>query len=273
MKKVIALVMTIVLIAAAGHFLLTNDTDRATASDHPVVSISTVYEEVRGARVDVNLHISGDMEDVAAGQLHLVFDEEKLSLIARDVHVDPVIQQGHFKDSSDQTEMLRAGEYRAAWASAQGEKLTDESIMTFTFRLSQAGQVADLTLADLVLFDENGDMIQTSVFNGAIKPFEGKDFTTGQSSDRYPHDKTWHVEVNDRINPVTLHMNSVFVLDRNNERVPVDLSLSSDGTKIGITPTGSGFQRGAHTLYITDQLQNRNGTMIEEPVKNVFYVQ
>lgn len=265
--------ITVALIAALGQSLVTNEGDTVTASDHPVVSISTVYEEVRGARVDVDIHISGDMEDVAAGQIHLNFDEEKLSLNARDIHVNPAIQKGHFMDSSNQTDMLRAGEYQAAWASAQGERLTDEKILTLTFRLSQAGQEAALTFADFVLFDENGDMIETLVFNGAIKPFEGKDFTTGQSSDRYPHDKTWYVEVNDKINPVTLHTNAVFVLDRNNERVPVDLSLSTDGTKIGITPTGSGYQRGAHTLYITDQLQNRKGTMIEEPVKKVFYIQ
>lgn len=83
--------------------------------------------------------------------------------------------------------------------------------------------------------------------------------------------QTFSVTFTGKLDKNTVNSDTVFVLDENNQKVEMDIKLTSNNTKLMVKPTNN-YQSGVYTLYIDDAVKASNGKNLKQAIKVPFSV-
>ncbi len=85
-------------------------------------------------------------------------------------------------------------------------------------------------------------------------------------------DKIWTIDFNEKLKSNTINNKSVFVVDNDNNKIPV--SLEVDGKSVHIQPPSQLYQQGeGYTLYVEDTVEFQSDDKLEKPMKMEFIIQ
>jgi hypothetical protein len=82
--------------------------------------------------------------------------------------------------------------------------------------------------------------------------------------------QTFSIQFTTAINPKTVNNNTVFVLDENNQKVDMGITLALDNKTLLIKPTGSYVSGKNYVLYIDNAVTSASGTPLKNAVKMSF---
>ncbi|TDL33130.1 hypothetical protein E2R51_10800 [Jeotgalibacillus sp. S-D1] len=89
---------------------------------------------------------------------------------------------------------------------------------------------------------------------------EVKGAASGQSPNYVFTDKEWKLQFTKPLNKETINEKSVYVLNKENERVAVQVAVNQSGTTLSITSPENGYQSlQEYTLHLSDQIKSRMG--------------
>ncbi|ARD48915.1 hypothetical protein SporoP33_12205 [Sporosarcina sp. P33] len=224
------------------------------------VGVSSAFIE-RSGSATLSVFISSD-EKIAGGSFDIIYNPEQLRINASDVKMTDTLSDYLSSAGSD-----AAGKVSMSFAKSSGS-LIDGTVMEVKATVLSAGygNIHNLTLQNVELYNEQGKRITTQLINGQIKPFDGKESTHPNS---VTVDKPWLITLNKPYNPATLNTSAVS-LKRGSADFPFELELVN-ATQFRVKPIGS-YIRSTYTLEITDQLRSMNGAKLNQPVRLKFKV-
>ncbi|PIC79952.1 hypothetical protein CSV75_08230 [Sporosarcina sp. P18a] len=224
------------------------------------VGVSTAFIE-RSGSTTLSVFISSD-EKIAGGSFDILYNPDQLKINASDVKMTDTLSQYLVAGGSD-----AAGKISMSFAKSNGSVI-DDTVMEVKATVLSAGygNVHNLTLQNVELYNEQGKRITTQLINGQIKPFVGKESTHPNSVEV---DKPWLITLSKPYNPATLNTSAVS-LKRGTTDFPIELVVAND-TQFWVKPIGS-YIRSTYTLEITDQLRSINGAKLTQPVRLKFKV-
>lgn len=230
------------------------------AAKNTALGISSAFLEKTGT-VNLKVYISSD-EKIAGGSFDIAYNPNNLRINTSDAKVTDTLSDYLSSGGSD-----GAGNISLSFAKATGS-LIDGTVMEIkaTVLSSGAGQVNDLKLENVELYNEQGKKIIVQAMNGEIKPFIGEEKTYAESVD---NDKPWVITLSKAYNPATLN-DSAVSMKRGTTSVSVEVEVVSD-TQFRVKPVGT-YPRGTYTMDITDQLRSSNGAKLSQPVRFTFKV-
>jgi uncharacterized protein YkwD len=82
--------------------------------------------------------------------------------------------------------------------------------------------------------------------------------------------QTLSVRFTGKIDPSTVNKESVFILDKNNQKVDIDIELASDNKTLLIKPTNGYMSGETYTLFIDNTIKSITGIPIKEAIKVTF---
>lgn len=83
---------------------------------------------------------------------------------------------------------------------------------------------------------------------------------SSQSPNYVFKDKEWRLQFTKPLNKETVNENSVYVLNKEKERVPIQVAVNQSGTTLSITSPENGYQSTQeYTLHLSDQIKSRIG--------------
>lgn len=225
-----------------------------------VVGVSTAFIE-RSGSTTLSVFISSD-EKIAGGSFDILYNPDQLKINASDVNMTDTLSEYLVAGGSD-----AAGKISMSFAKSSGS-LIDDTVMEVKATILSAGygNIHNLTLQNVELYNEQGKRIPTQLINGQIKPFVGKESTHPNS---VKVDKPWLITLNKPYNPATLNTSAVS-LKRGSIDFPIALEVVND-TQFLVKPIGS-YIRSTYTLEVTDQLRSIDGAKLTQPVRLKFKV-
>lgn len=225
-----------------------------------VVGVSTAFIE-RSGSTTLSVFISSD-EKIAGGSFDILYNPDQLKINASDVNMTDTLSEYLVAGGSD-----AAGKISMSFAKSSGS-LIDDTVMEVKATILSAGygNIHNLTLQNVELYNEQGKRIPTQLINGQIKPFVGKESTHPNS---VKVDKPWLITLNKPYNPATLNTSAVS-LKRGSIDFPIELEVVND-TQFLVKPIGS-YIRSTYTLEVTDQLRSIDGAKLTQPVRLKFKV-
>ena len=228
------------------------------AKEDSLIGVSTLYEEKRGAIVDLGVFIQSN-ENIAGGSLKLVYDKTKLDV--RKVELGD--QLTNYLTSYNFSE---PGTIALEWAKAAGKNL-DGTLLIINARLLNASETIDLRLKDVQLYNDDLSEVDVQTLDGQIKPFKG----TKKAHDvKVNGNKEWTIELNKDFNPATINRHTIFVKDYRGNLIDVNIQKINQHS-FKIKPKAN-YLRGNYTLDISEQVRSISGSKLE-PCRFEFSVE
>lgn len=231
----------------------------AETSEKSVISASTVYEERKGRTVTLDIYISGK-DKIAGGSLEIDYNESALTVSKVDAG-DQL--QGYLSSVNSEED----GTVSLTWAKAEGE-VQKGTLLTVTARLTNGNEAIALDLNNVQLFKEDGSLMETDVFDGAVKPFDGKKQTHDK---KVAGDRDWKITLNKDFNPATVNTKTVKILDSRGTEVEIVVNVT--GQRVFTVKPKTTLARGTYTLLITEQVHSRDGKPLKEPIQFEYTVE
>lgn len=87
-------------------------------------------------------------------------------------------------------------------------------------------------------------------------------------------DKIWTVKFNRAVNPISIHSDSIFVVDETGAKKAIRYSFTSGNTQVLVSPPTEGYSYGSsYTLHITDKIKDSDGKSLSKYVKKKFTIE
>ncbi|MBP2239727.1 putative secreted protein with C-terminal beta-propeller domain [Cytobacillus eiseniae] len=84
--------------------------------------------------------------------------------------------------------------------------------------------------------------------------------------------KLWRIHFSDKLDPVSVNQNTVYVLNKKNEKEEVNISLSNDQKTILINPNEDGYNNGSYLLQLSKEIRSQKGKKLVASVTQKFSV-
>ena len=227
--------------------------------------VSSVYEDSARKTVSISVEAS-DIENMASGQLELRYDPQVG--YARSVEAGSAVS-GSISTVND--EAAKDGIIKFAWISTE-ELSSDGELLNLEFYTTheQGVKATDLELVQTQVFDESGKAINVSLVEGFVKPFDGQ----VDASEEVTEDKEWTVTFSTPMEPTSINERSVYITNESRGYVHnADLSLSSDGKVLTVTPKESYGGYFDYSLVVSENVRSKTNTKLKQAVKVPFTVE
>lgn len=84
--------------------------------------------------------------------------------------------------------------------------------------------------------------------------------------------KIWTVDFNQKLNIDTINNSNIFIISEDNEKIDIDLNVQSNGKSIEVSSVNLYEKGKMYTLYISKNIENFEGTLLNESTKIIYTI-